>query len=79
MLDAHQKPTGTRYTITVALLIVAFFFSPALLIVSRPLGYGSFSLALTCSVLCVALAWVVGKKYSELTIPSIATRYSRAK
>ena len=78
MIKSHQKYTGTQYTMTVALLIVAFIFSPAVLMVSRPLGYVSVSLALTCSALCVILAWVNWRKHSELTIPSIATHRSRA-
>ena len=78
MIKSHQKYTGTQYTMTVALLIVAFIFSPAVLMVSRPLGYVSVSLALACSALCVILAWVNWKRHSELTIPSIATHHSRA-
>ena len=56
MLDPHQKPTAIQYTTTVALLVVAFVFSPAVLLVSRPAGYLSVSLALVCSLLCVAFA-----------------------
>ncbi|MEX2260680.1 MAG: hypothetical protein WD696_01950 [Bryobacteraceae bacterium] len=73
MFDSPQKSTGTQYTMTVALLILAFIFSPAVLIASRPVGYASISFAIACSSLCAALAWVNWKKYSELTIPSIAT------
>ncbi len=38
MVVANEKPTGTNYTATAALLILAFFFIPAVLIVSRPFG-----------------------------------------
>ena len=79
MFDSHQKSTGTQYTTTVALLIVAFIFSPVILIVSRPFGYVSVSLALACSVLCVAFAWVSWRKYSQLTIPSIETPNPRSR
>ena len=79
MLDPHQKPTGTQYTTTVALLVVAFIFIPAVLFASRPLGYLSASLALACSVMCVALARLYWKKHSQVTIPSLATRYPRPK
>lgn len=72
MFDSQQKSTGTEYTMTVALLIVALIFSPAVLIVSRPVGYASISVAAACSVFCVAFAWFNWKRYSELTIPSIA-------
>lgn len=79
MFDSHQKSTGTQYTMTVALLIVAFIFSPAVLILSRPFGYVSVSLALACSALCVAFAWVNWRKYSQLTIPSLETPHARSK
>ena len=79
MFDSQQRSTGTQYTVTVGLLIMAFIFSPAILIVSRPLGYVSVSLAIACSALCVGLAWVSWKKYSELTVPSIATQDARSK
>ena len=79
MFDSDQRSTGTQYPITVALLIVAFIFSSAVLIVSRPFGYVSVSLAIACSALCVGLARVNWKKYSELTIPSIVTQDSRVK
>jgi hypothetical protein len=75
----QQKPTGTQYTMTVALLVAAFVFSPAALLVSRPNGYGFLSLALIFSSLCVILAWINWKRNSELTIPSIATQSPRAK
>jgi hypothetical protein len=69
---ASQKSTGTGYTTTVALLTVAFIFIPAVLVVSRPFGYVSLSLAIACSALCVTLAWVNRKKSLQLSIPSIA-------
>ena len=71
MLDSYQKSTGTRYTMTVALLLVAFIFSPAVLIASSPFGYVSVLLALACTALCVTLARVNWKGYSQVTIPSL--------
>jgi len=79
MFDSQQKPTGTGYTATVALLMVAFIFSPAVLIISRPIGYLSVSLAIACSVICSALAWLNWKKASQLTIPTIEMQRERAK
>jgi hypothetical protein len=79
MFDIQHKSTGTRYTMTAALLLVAFIFSPIVLIASRPFGYVSVALALACSALCVAWAWVNGNKYSALTIPSIVTPSVRMK
>ena len=69
MFDSDQKSTGTGYTTTVALLIMAFIFCPAVLVVSRPVGYVSLSLAIACSALCVILAWVNWKKSSRLSVP----------
>jgi len=71
MFESHAKSTGTQYTLTVALLALAFVFSPALLVLSNRFGYLSISLAVACSVLCVILAWVNWTRYSQLTIPSI--------
>jgi small-conductance mechanosensitive channel len=79
MFDSCQKSTGTRYTTTVALLTVAFIFSPAILVVLSPVGYVSLSLAIACSVLCVTLAWINWKKSSQLSIPSIAIQGAKAK
>lgn len=73
MFESHQKATGTGYTTTVALLAVAFIFSPAVLFVSRPIGYGSACLAIACSALCVAWARVNWKKSSRLSMPSITS------
>lgn len=78
MFDSGEKSTGTGYTTTVALLVMAFIFIPAVLVASRPIGYVSLSLATACSALCVAFAWANWKKFSQLTIPSIAIQ-GRAK
>jgi hypothetical protein len=48
------------------------------LILSRPVGYVSVSLAIACSALCVAISWVSWKWYSQLTIPSIEAPHARA-
>ncbi len=79
MFDPHQKPTGTQYTVTVALLVVAFIFCPAVLYLSRPFGSASLALALACSAFCIALAGLHWKKFSQLTIPSLENPYSRSK
>lgn len=71
MLDPHQKPTGTRYTTTAALAVAAAVFSPVVLVLSRPFGQASISLAIAFSAVCLALAWLSWWKYSRLTIPSI--------
>lgn len=79
MFALRQKSTGTEYTLTVALLAVAFIFSPAVLVASGPLGYLSLSLAVACSAICVTLAWVCWKRSSQLSIPSIAIQRTESK
>jgi hypothetical protein len=79
MFDAQQKSTGTRYTTTVAFLVVAFIFIPAVLVISRPVGYVSISLAVACSAVCVALAWVKWKNSSQLSITSIEVQREAGK
>jgi len=79
MFQAPEKSTGTRYTTTFAFLVVAFVFSPAVLIISRPLGVVSVSLAIACSVVCILLAWVNWKRSSQVSIPSIASSDGEAK
>jgi hypothetical protein len=78
MFESNQKSTGIGYTKTVALLAVAFIFSPAILFLSRPFGYGLASLAVACSTLCAVWAWVNWKKSSRLSMPSIATERASA-
>ena len=78
MSNNQQKYAGTRYTIAAAMLIVAFVLSPALLLLSRPFGYFAPSVALACSAFCVTFAFISWKKYSELTIPSIASSPQRS-
>lgn len=78
MLDGQQKSTGTGYTAAAALLTVAFIFVPALLIVSSPFGYFILSLAIGCSALCATLAWMIWKKSSQRSIPSIEIRKDRS-
>lgn len=79
MLDPHQKPTGTRYTTTAALAIAAAVFSPVVLVLSRPFGQASISLAIAFSAVCLALAWLSWWKYSRLTIPSIESPSPRVR
>jgi O-antigen/teichoic acid export membrane protein len=71
MLTSHQKSTGTQNTVVVASLVCAFVFSPAVIAMSGPLGYGSASIALALCTVGLAVAWLSWKRYSQLTIPSI--------
>jgi hypothetical protein len=77
MFKPQQRYTGTQYTFTAALLALAFLFSPALLILSRPVGLFSASLAIAGSALCVIFAWFNWNRHSELTITSIRSRRTR--
>jgi hypothetical protein len=79
MFDPCQKSTGISYTRTAALLILAFVLSPAVLAISRPFGQAALTVAITCSALCVVLAWLEWRNSSRLTIPSIETQYPQAK
>jgi len=79
MFDPCRKSTGTEYSLTVALLAVAFIFSPAVLVASRPFGCLSVSLAVACSAMCVTLAWVSWKRSSQLSIPLIAIQSTESK
>jgi len=78
MFEAQRKYTGTGYTTTVALLVVAFILIPAVLIISRPLGHTVVAVAVACSMLCAALAWIFWDRFSRLTIPSIETDDNKA-
>lgn len=71
MFVSGDKPTGTTYTPTAALLIVAFVFIPAVLIISRPFGDASLFVAIACSAICVGLARLSWMKFSRLSISSI--------
>ncbi|HTP85936.1 MAG TPA: hypothetical protein VMJ34_03275 [Bryobacteraceae bacterium] len=79
MFESQQKPTGTSYTTTAALLAVALVVSPAVLIISRPFGRIALGFAIACSVLCLVLAWVNWKTSSRLSVPSLETPRGKAK
>jgi hypothetical protein len=75
---ASQKSAGSG-VMTIAYLLVAFVFSPAMLIVWRPLGYTSVALASACSVFCIAMAWAKWRKSSDPSRPSTANVRAVAK
>jgi hypothetical protein len=79
VFESNQKPTGTQYTGTVALLAIAFIFSPVAVLISHPLEYPSLLGATTVSVLCVVLARINWQRNSKLTIPSLETSQARSK
>jgi hypothetical protein len=59
-----QKSSGSGLTTTIAYLVVAFVFSPIVLIMSRPFGYGLLTAAVICSVVCVAMALISWRRSS---------------
>ncbi len=69
MFDSCRKSAGFTFSATVAWLALAFGFSPALLAVSLVWGHGLLLPAITCSALCVALAWVDWTKSPYRCIP----------
>lgn len=74
-----QKPTGSGLPTTVAYLAMAFIFGPALLVVSRPAGYMGLSLAVACSAVCVALAWMNWRESSPVSVASTEPQKATAK
>lgn len=76
MIEPRQKSSGAQRS--AALLVLAFTFSPAVLIVSRPFGFVSVS-ALASGAACLVVAWVAWKTYSLLNIPSPEISYARSK
>ncbi len=79
MFPSYQKSTGTQYTSTVALLLLAFVASPVALYLSRPLRFTSVGIAVTFTILCSSLAWLQWTGHSQLTIPSLGKRNLKAK
>jgi heme O synthase-like polyprenyltransferase len=75
---SSQKSTGSG-ALTIAYLLVAFVFSPAMLVVWRPLGYTSVALATACSLFCIAMAWAKWRKSSDPSRPSTANVREAAK
>jgi hypothetical protein len=70
MFDPHLKSTGRDYTMTVALLAIAFIFVPTAFAAVRS-GSHSLVLALVSSAICVFFSLVSWARKSQLTIPSI--------
>jgi hypothetical protein len=65
MLDVRKKTVETQYTATAAYLVGAFLFSPAILVISRPVDTLSMSLALVWSAASVTMAWFAWKRSSR--------------
>lgn len=70
MFDSVQRIMGCDYSRTVAWLLIAIVFIPAVVLSIRP-GYVSLSLALMFSAISVIMDCGSWRK-SRLTIPTIA-------
>jgi hypothetical protein len=79
MFETQEKSTGTQYTLTAALLLLALVFTPAFVMLSRPVGYLTITLAIACSAVFLASSRLSWTRYSQLTIPSIAAPQGRSK
>jgi hypothetical protein len=73
MFDSPNT-AGTTQTTAIPWLVIAFIFIPAVLILSRSFGYLPLSVAIACSMTCLAVAWVNWRKYLRLTMRSVSVR-----
>lgn len=76
MFDSPAS-AGTAHTTAIALLALAFIFTPAVFVVSRSFGYLSVSLGIACMAICATFAWANWKKYTRLTVPPLSTRRAK--
>lgn len=79
MFDTSERSTGTQYTTTVALLVMGCVFTPAVLLLSRPVEALTIWVAVGCSAVYLLSSRLSWTRYSRLTIPSIAGRRGRSK
>ena len=77
MLDSHLPSTGVKFTTTIAFLAVALMVSPLVVLASRPLSGAVITAGLATSFVCLALAWVNWKRYSQVTISSLGNLVPR--
>lgn len=77
LIHSLQKFADTRYTSTVAFLLLAMIFSPAVLILTRPFGELSVTMAAVFSASCIALACVAWSKDSKRQLLSVVTQPTR--
>ena len=73
MFRCYEKSTGTRFPKIVALLVLAFVFTPAVLFVSRPIASPLVFLSILFSSICATAAWVNWRTYSRLSLAPIST------
>ena len=63
----HLRTASPRFTASGSLLSLAFIVGPALLVISRPIGYASALLATAIASICLTLAWVTWKRSSDVS------------
>ena len=75
MFDSRENSSFIKHTLTVALLLMALVFSPAIWLVSERSLF-SISLAIAGSAVCICGAWLNWRRYSH---PTIAASRRQAK
>lgn len=78
MFDPYRFSKRTGYNPTVVFLVGSLILCPAVLSVSS-FSYLTVPLAMACSALCAALAWVSWQKSPRPSIPSLAIQRGEAK
>ena len=64
MFCYNQRVTGIQNTSPMALAAMSAILSPAILVLSRPLGLVPVSVAFAFSAICATLSWFNWKRYS---------------
>lgn len=71
MLSSSQRYSGTNYTTTCTLLVLALVVVPVVLFASSPFGGIAVSMAALATAACLGFAWRSWRQTSELSVPTI--------
>ena len=74
MINTRQKYEHAQPASAIGLLVLALVFSPAVLVLSRPFGSASVSLAAVFSALCIVLSWFAWARDSHRPRVSVVTQ-----
>jgi hypothetical protein len=74
MTNTRPKYADAQPASAIGLLVLALVFSPAVLVLSRPFGGASVSLAAVFSALCIVLAWFAWSRDSRRPRMSVVTQ-----
>lgn len=77
MTSTRQKYPDTQQASAIGFLVLALVLSPALIVLSRPLGAASVSFAAVFSALGIVLAWFVWARDSRQPRMSVVTQQKR--